>query len=299
MAAALDAPSQTRPSAEMGPTDPGFDEEAWRAVIGPGKQGYYLPRFRRQATTGQRSWWHWPAFFVTLYWLLYRKQWGLAALYFILPNAVAIGIGMATGGEEGTRASLLGLVFVLALYFGPPLLANSLYYARCRTLIERCRAEAGSRQQFLALLQARGGTSRVVLAIVVVLVSLFVVGVIAGVAVPAYRDYLDRSKTAEAYLAGMSVARLAGEHYERSGRMPEQLDELQAAAPSSPFIERMDIDPASGEIELRIALGAPASSGTLRLVPDINAAGEVSWSCRAGPGMRRIAPRACRGAEAE
>jgi hypothetical protein len=51
-----------------------FDEEAWKAVIG-----------------------HWPAFFVTWYWLLYRKMWDLAALYFLLPLILAFAIGLVAG----------------------------------------------------------------------------------------------------------------------------------------------------------------------------------------------------------
>ncbi|HJD23219.1 MAG TPA: DUF2628 domain-containing protein [Firmicutes bacterium] len=43
------------------------------AFVGP-NSAYYLPRFYKMAKTGSRLSWNWPAFLITPYWLLYRKQ---------------------------------------------------------------------------------------------------------------------------------------------------------------------------------------------------------------------------------
>ena len=60
--------------------------ENFRAILGPKNQEYYLQRFADYEASGKTTLgWHWPAFFVTFYWLLYRKMWLAALLYFILP----------------------------------------------------------------------------------------------------------------------------------------------------------------------------------------------------------------------
>lgn len=53
------------------------DELLLRAFVGPNAE-YYLGRWRRPGGGG----WHWPAFFINVIWLAYRKMWGLAAAFF-------------------------------------------------------------------------------------------------------------------------------------------------------------------------------------------------------------------------
>jgi len=64
------------------PTDRAYLEIA----IGPRNTDYYVSRFERFASGGSKVSWNWPAFFVTLPWLLYRKMWPHAVLYFFLPT---------------------------------------------------------------------------------------------------------------------------------------------------------------------------------------------------------------------
>ncbi|MFO1287847.1 MAG: DUF2628 domain-containing protein [Rubrivivax sp.] len=57
----------------------------WRAVIGKKNLDYYPYRAFATSRRAAAALWHWPAFFVTLYWLLYRKLWGWAAVYSSCP----------------------------------------------------------------------------------------------------------------------------------------------------------------------------------------------------------------------
>lgn len=53
----------------------GISPDEWRAFLGP-KADLYLERFARFTTTGTDAFtatWHWPAFFATAWWFLYRK----------------------------------------------------------------------------------------------------------------------------------------------------------------------------------------------------------------------------------
>src|SRR5262245_42760869 len=52
------------------------------AAIGPHNRDYYLPKFERFGSGGGYASWNWPALFVPLLWMLYRKMWLFAAIYF-------------------------------------------------------------------------------------------------------------------------------------------------------------------------------------------------------------------------
>lgn len=117
------------------------DEEAWRALIGKNAH-YYLPRFKTILAGGVAPRWHWPAFFVTWYWLLYRKMWGLALLYLIAPYVIGLVAGAVAGaaGVSGNTASGLAATIVVALFLiGPPLFANTWYFRHCRKIMAKAR----------------------------------------------------------------------------------------------------------------------------------------------------------------
>ena len=64
------------------------DSEYLEAAIGEKNLDYYLRRFERFASSGGSASWNWPAFFVPLIWMLYRKMWVYALVYlFLLPIA--------------------------------------------------------------------------------------------------------------------------------------------------------------------------------------------------------------------
>lgn len=55
--------------------DVAISPDEWRAFLGP-KAELYLERFARFSAGGQDAFtatWHWPAFFATAWWFLYRK----------------------------------------------------------------------------------------------------------------------------------------------------------------------------------------------------------------------------------
>ena len=66
-------PNAARASRMSGDAELLTEEEAWAAVIGDSNTHHYLTRFERLAH-GDSGGWHWPAFFVTWYWMLDRKS---------------------------------------------------------------------------------------------------------------------------------------------------------------------------------------------------------------------------------
>jgi|SRR5690606_2305858 len=170
----------------------------YRAVIGRNAE-YYLERFRRFDAAGKAgASWHWPAFFITFFWLLYRKMWGAAAGYIVLVLAsylVLPTVGMVVAGVGGGLAALLlHLVLVMVV---PALFANVLYYRHCRNRIEDTGALAHDPEARSRELLRRGGTSEVAAAIgaiVAILVGIAFIAMMAAISIPAYQDYLERTQ---------------------------------------------------------------------------------------------------------
>lgn len=291
-------PARASDFAASGSVDDTFDEEAWRAAIGPKNTDYYLSRFAEQHAGGKVARWHWPAFFVTFYWLLYRKLWGSAILYFVIPYVVALAIGVvgalvANGADPGRTIGTLWLIATVAFFVAPPMVANPLLYARCRNLIERQKAATRSRERALAQIEARGGTSLVGAIILGVFVVIALIGILAAIALPAYNDYTKRAKVAEALVSARGVAAQVGDHLERTGTLPASIDDLQV--PASRYVRSMRLDPGNGVIEIAVTFGRAADGGNVYLVPSRGDGGRVTWTCKAAPEMRRVVPSSCRG----
>lgn len=289
-------PSPARTAAAAEPqrrlTEPaaldGFDEEAWRAVIGPKNQDWYLERFRihHDEGGGLRAGWHWPALFITWYWLLYRKMWGWAVGYIAASYAYLVLIAFAAGLHP-----VLGLVALAGYFVLPPLYATSLYYRRCARLVTR-ESQGVSRDRFLGRLEGAGGTARVIVFVVIFFVSIGLVGMLAAIALPAYQDYVHRAKVAEAAVFARSQVTFASEAFTRTGRFP---DLLQTPPAERTTIEGAAIDPQTGTIEVRVQLSPRGPGGAILYVPDTRPSHPLTWSCEATGALAKPAlkRRAC------
>ncbi len=140
---------------------------------------YYIPRFRRIATSGSGGW-NWAAFLFGPYWLIYRKNYLLGILYFVvqtaytlLSNLILAGFQSATTMEDiqaitdalmatktGQWSLLILMIVSLVLFIARILLgaqANRLYFRDCKRRIDRAlTAEGGLRTEELL---AKGGVS--------------------------------------------------------------------------------------------------------------------------------------------
>ncbi len=129
--------------------------------------------------------------------------------------------------------------------------------------------------------------------LVELMIVLAIVGVVAAYAIPAYQDYLARSRVGEG-LSLAAAARLAVAENAASGNA---LGSGYASPPPTRNVESIAIDDDSGEISIRYTVRvAPAGSETLVLVPSVPddafaptarialssgamQAGSVTWEC--------------------
>lgn len=180
------------------------------------------------------------------------------------------------------------------LLLAPPFFANAVYYAHCRRLI--ARREARPRTDDLARLQARGGTSRVAVIVVGALACVFVAGIVAAIALPAYQDFTRRTKATEAIVAASDLARQVGDYYRHNGRLPDDRTYRRMDRVPSRFVASDRLDPATGILAIAIAFGDGRPSGTVYLLPHFADDRSVTWRCKPSPAMARVVPASCRDA---
>lgn len=288
------APAATTSSPAEDPS--GFDAEMYEAAVGSDKAAYYLPRFRALHEGQAGLSWHWPAFFLTFYWMLHRRMWLAAAAYIAAPALLAFLLAFALVllmGEHGPAGLITNVVVFGLTLLAPPMLANRLYFGHCRKLVERVSHSGVKRSVALMRVRAKGGTSLVAAVVIAMLLGVAVIGVLAAVALPAYQDYTTRAKATEALMSGDAVRSELSAHHARTGRLPRSLEEAGIAAPyHSPYLRELAYDASTGELQYHVDTGRRQFLVTM--TPRVSAQ-RVVWNCRVGAGAERWVPVHCRG----
>jgi len=270
-------------------------EEFYRAVIGEKSQDFYLRHFQRFDNFGKaRISWHWPAFFITFYWFLYRKMWGSAVLYFFLPYIVMIPLAIigAMAGKSADIAIGVGyLVYLVCIFSLLPMYANALYYKHCRNKIAAAKASSNERQRQLGELSARGGTSNVALLLLIFIP--FVVAILAAIALPAYQDYTVRARLAEALSIGSGAAESVANYYYQNQQIPAKLEDAGFVGSPSKSIQGIDINSKNGVVVVTMAT-TPIVGKSLLLVPSVGADNRIAWKCMSQDIPAKYLPLQCR-----
>ncbi|HEX5694559.1 MAG TPA: RDD family protein [Arenimonas sp.] len=135
-----------------------------------------------------------------------------------------------------------------------------------------------------------------VVAGVVLLGVLAVVGIVAAVSVPAYQDYLVRSKINAAYGEGAAAAAQAADFLANTDRCPRDAAELGLAAPQSPDIhEILVIEGPDGRCEIAVTLRDTSElRGAAGGVLTLNRDPESDSPCRAEGIPHGLLPSVCR-----
>ena len=129
-------------AAEPAPASPGAasDDDLLDAAIGPVNKSYYRPKFDRFAALQGSVSWNWPAFFVTIFWMLYRRMYAYAVLvWFVLPVVLIVVAGLV-GGISGDASASISTYYLLHAIIGfivIPMFANRLYYRHATRKIAR------------------------------------------------------------------------------------------------------------------------------------------------------------------
>ena len=277
------------------PSSAADDEAFFKAFIGPKNQAYYLKHFANFSAQGKPSLaWHWPAFFCTFYWMLYRKMWLPAIVYFLSQYLVFVPIGIIGAITKSDQlAGFTYLVWLGAMFIVPPLFANSLYYKRCKETIAKGKTSSSDPQHQLGELSAKGGTSNAAVIIIAIFAFFGIIGILAAIAIPQFHDYSTKARTTEAYSYGKQATAAVSRYYITYESLPANLPTagFKQSPPSS--INSMSLNSDNGVLSLSFSQ-SPIAGKSLHFIPSLDSNQQVVWTCMSQDIPDKYLPQACR-----
>lgn len=285
-------------------SNPSQTEELYRAAVGESKADYYLPLFYRFDQGGSRLSWNWPAFFIPLFWMIYRRMYAPAAVYFFAyPFALVILLAIVSAVLGEAAGALFYWLVIVGVRVLIAMFANSLYHWHVRRRVDKLAVHAPSHEALVQRVigQSSGGAP-VVVAIVIV-GSVFFIGILAAISIPAYQDYTIRAQISEGLNLAAPIKAEIAQAYAASGSWPV---ELENATESSRYVSSIEVSDGTILIRYGEAANAKISGQTLSLHPRDDD-GTVKWDCGYSVGADvtqtdiapKYLPRLCRTEQVE
>ncbi len=126
-----------------------------------------------------------------------------------------------------------------------------------------------------------------------------IIGILAAIAIPAYQDYMTRSKITELVSAASSCKNSVSEYFQTKNTAPTNLSQSGCSSNATQYVTSLDVG-ANGVITVlattAVGGGVTATDG-IKLTPNYTSAtGTVQWSCSGtGTNMKdKYLPANCR-----
>ncbi|MBL8289299.1 MAG: pilin [Rubrivivax sp.] len=117
-----------------------------------------------------------------------------------------------------------------------------------------------------------------------------IIGILAAVALPAYRDYSVRAKVSELILAASAAKTSIAEYANTSGALPPNGYQLDSQ--TSPYVASIGWDGA--KVTVTATAKEPAISGGTLFLNATLASGQVNWTCTGGTIAAKYLPSSCK-----
>jgi type IV pilus assembly protein PilA len=143
------------------------------------------------------------------------------------------------------------------------------------------------------------------------MIVIAIVGILAAIALPAYQDYITRSKLSEATAALAEAKTTVAEYYAANGKLPTDLTVygINTAVRNSIVLSNLDIVGTAATVSIYALVYAStwnkANYGHFALSGDTNSDGTITWTCLPGsatmasqtstPVPSKYLPANCRG----
>ncbi len=125
-----------------------------------------------------------------------------------------------------------------------------------------------------------------------------IIGILAAIALPAYQDYITRSKVSELVVAADACKTSISEYYQTLNVYPPDLAASGCGNVNSKYIASLDVAADTGVITVTAATGAgtldATAAGDFVLTPAVTATGSLDWSCTASTIPKKYLPANCR-----
>ncbi|MEN8170292.1 MAG: M48 family metalloprotease [Pseudomonadota bacterium] len=112
-----------------------------------------------------------------------------------------------------------------------------------------------------------------------VLIMVYIIGVMAAVAIPAYQGYIVKAQVSTVIIESQSAREALGSYYESTQNIPETLD---AAGISSQLADGSELSLDPEQMVLTISM----KQGELIFTPKVDEEGRIFWNCSNGEGTK-------------
>jgi len=124
-----------------------------------------------------------------------------------------------------------------------------------------------------------------------VLILVYIIAVLAAIALPAYNDYVVRAKVNVAIIGSQNAREALSNYYEANEAVPATLESIDIASELADG-SRLSVDPEN------MVLTVTTQHGELIFTPEVDAQGSIKWTCTNGEGLKKAhLPPSCHSAE--
>lgn len=122
-----------------------------------------------------------------------------------------------------------------------------------------------------------------------VIVVAAVIGILAAVALPAYKDYTVRARLSAAYVVSQPARQTLADYFAEHKQGPDSLAEV-GLSPTLPGGAKLSLDAE------HLVLTVETPDGELMFAPEPGEDGRLGWRCMPGEGTKpSLVPLVCRG----
>ena len=109
-----------------------------------------------------------------------------------------------------------------------------------------------------------------------------IIGILAAIAIPAYQDYMIRSKVTESMAAAAACKTSVTEYYQSQATMPADLSASGCSSTATTYVASLDV--VAGVIKVTLgSVGGTASGQILGMTPIVTSGNITGWDCKSSP----------------
>ena len=129
------------------------------------------------------------------------------------------------------------------------------------------------------------------------LIVVVIIGILAAIAIPAYQDYIARSKVTELVTSADACKASVSEYAQSNNALPADTDAAGCSDNGSKYVTSLAVANGVITVVAKTGTGAlpAAAAGNFVLTPTYDAtAGTVEWACNASTILPKYLPANCR-----
>jgi type IV pilus assembly protein PilA len=122
-----------------------------------------------------------------------------------------------------------------------------------------------------------------------------IVGILAAIALPAYQDYIVRSKVSEAAATAAACKTSVAEYLASKNAMPADITAAGCSTTTSQYVQGTTVTAGTIDVTVTNVGGNPSADGKVyELVPSASGSAITAWGCTSSTVPAKYLPAICR-----